>query len=268
MLLVITQSEVMDLSDWDLRFGGIQRLYGKKDFAKIQAGHVAVIGLGGVGSWAAEALARTGVGRMTLVDFDDICVSNTNRQLHAVQDQVGRLKTLSMQERLMAINPQLQVHVIDAPYDRDTEAEIFKEPFSGVVDAIDHGLTKFELILACKERRIPIVISGTAGGRLDPSQIKTDDLSKSQEDPMLSAVRKKLRQRGGYPRKGKMGLACVFTTEKPRYSDSHGEIQFDKPKEFNKPLDCSTGFGTTTPVTGTFGFCLSHLMIQELLHSN
>ncbi len=265
MLLVITQNEVTDLSEMDLRFGGIQRLYGKKAFVKIQQAHIAVIGLGGVGSWAAEALARTGIGHMTLVDFDDICVSNTNRQLHALQDQVGRPKTLAMKERLMGINPQLQVNVIDAPYERDTEAEIFKQSYSGVVDAIDHGLTKFELILACKERRIPIVISGTAGGRLDPSQIKTDDLAKSQEDPMLSAVRKKLRQRGGYPRKGRMGLPCVFTTEKPRYSDSQGEILFEKPKEFNKPLDCSTGFGTTTPVTGTFGFCLSHLMILEIL---
>ncbi len=251
----------------DHRFGGIQRLYGGVGFAKIQKSHIAVIGLGGVGSWAVEALARTGVGRLTLVDFDDICLSNVNRQLHAMDGHIGQLKTKALAERVQKINPQIEVQVIDEAFSRETESLIFSDAYDGVVDALDHAYTKFDLVVACRERNIPVVLSGAAGGRLDPSQIKTGDLSKSAEDQMLAAVRKKLRQRAGFPRKGSMGVPCVYTTETPVYIGAEGCISETKPEDFNKPLDCSTGFGTVTHITGSFGFNLSYLVVREILKS-
>ena len=255
------------MNNLDHRFGGIQRLYGQDQFKTIQSAHIAVIGLGGVGSWTVEALARTGVGHLTLVDFDDICISNTNRQIHALQETVGKLKTQVLQERVAKINPAATVTCLDLPYDKDNESEIFNAPFDGMVDAIDHAYTKYYMALACRERKIPLVLSGSAGGRLDPSQIKTADLSRTVEDQMLAALRKKLRQRAHFPRKGPMGLSCVFSTESAFYSDSDGCVTDQKPADFNKPLDCATGFGTVTHITGTFGFMLSHLILQKVLQT-
>jgi tRNA A37 threonylcarbamoyladenosine dehydratase len=226
---------------------------------------MAVIGLGGVGSWAVEALARSGLGALTLVDFDDICLSNTNRQLHAHSQSVGQLKSRELKKRLLLINPDIKVSIVDDAYSRETEALVFEKPFDLVVDAIDFGLTKYDLILACRERRIPLVLSGAAGGRSDFSKIRVGDLAQSEEDPMLASLRKKLRRDAGFPRKGKMGLSCVYSVEKPKFFNKQGEITLEKPEAFKRPLDCSTGFGTITHVTGSFGFALSHLAIETLL---
>lgn len=251
-------------NELDLRFGGIQRLYGFEAFRKIQSSHCAVIGLGGVGSWAAEALVRTGVGHLTLVDFDDICVSNTNRQLHAMEGAIGQMKGLALKERFFKINPDLKVNYIDEAYGKETESLIFSHSYDVVIDAIDHGPTKFDLVLAAQKHSIPIVVSGAAGGRWDFSKIRVDDLSKTSQDPMLARLRGRLRREARFPRKGKMKIPCVYTLERASFVDRAGEVIEDKPEDFNKPLDCATGFGTATHVTGTFGFALAHLAIDFL----
>jgi len=253
------------MENFDIRFGGIQRLYGLENFEKIQKSHVCVIGLGGVGSWTVEALARTGVGKITLVDFDDICVSNTNRQLHAQKENVGKMKTQALKERILLINPEVEVETFDEPFGEDTEESIFKSNFSVVVDSLDHNLTKFILVQACSKRKIPVVMSGSAGGRSDFTKIEVGDISLSREDAMLASIRKKLRQRGGFPRKGKMGIPCVFSGEKTKFMNFEGCITYDRPENFNKPLDCATGLGTATHVTGGFGFALADLAVQALL---
>lgn len=253
--------------DFDLRFGGIQRLYGKKAFQVLQKAHICIVGLGGVGSWAVESLARTGLGELTLVDFDDICVSNTNRQIHASKDQIGKMKTQALKERLLQINPQLKVHEIQEAYSLDTDAKIFSSQYDGVIDAMDDLRNKFHLVLSCKQQGIPLVIAGAAGGRRDPSQIQVADLSKTKEDPMLATLRKNLRRKANFPRQGRFDLPSVFSTEKPRFMDSAGCMSTIKPDDFNKPLDCATGFGTVSHVTAVFGFMLSHLLIESLIKS-
>lgn len=253
-------------SPFDIRFGGIQRLFGQKAFEKIQASHILVVGLGGVGSWAVEALVRSGVGELTLVDFDDICVSNSNRQIHTLKQTVGQFKTETLKERVLQINPECQVNIISEAYNRETENQIFSKHFDGAIDGIDHGLSKYHLVMACRERQIPVVTVGAAGGRINPGLVQCADLSRSHEDPMLSILRKDLRRNGGLPREGSMGVACVFSTEKPRYF-LDGKITSEKPENYKKPLDCQSGFGTASFVTGTFGFLATQKILEKVTES-
>ena len=250
--------------NYALRFGGIKRLVGEADQQKIAQGHILVVGLGGVGSWVTEALARSGVGALTLVDFDDICITNTNRQSHALTESIGRQKTQVLKERLLSINPELQIDLIGEPYSRDIESEVFSRPFDGVIDCIDKSITKEHLIVACRGRGIPVVVAGSAAGRIDPTAIRLDDLSNSCEDSLLSLIRKNLRRQYGFPRKDKMNISCVFSTEKAKYWGENGEIQLEKPQGHNRPLDCSTGMGTISTVTGTFAFFLAHQALKDL----
>lgn len=250
--------------DIEFRFSGLRRLYGAEDFQKIARGHVLVVGLGGVGSWTVESLVRSGVGTITLVDFDDICVSNTNRQLHALDGNVGKLKTHALLERAKKINPHVNVNVIDEAYSPETEDLLFTRPVDVVVDAIDRSLTKFHLVRACQVRKIPVVVAGSAGGRWDPSLIQKADLSKCSEDKLLAILRKDLRRQANFPRKGTMGVSCVFSTEKIKFVGGDGQVSLEKPDHFRKTLDCTTGLGTVTHVTGTFGFFLGHLAIEKL----
>lgn len=251
----------------NFRFGGIARLYGAQGLERLFASHVAVIGLGGVGSWTVEALARSGVGQLTLVDFDDICVSNTNRQVHAISPHVGHMKTGVLKERVSMIHPQCQVHCLEDPYSEKLNPRLFSHKPDIIIDTMDQFLAKRDLALACRERDVPLIVAGAAGGRHDPSAIRSGDLSKSCEDPMLAHLRKRLRQKHGFPRKGKMGVDCVFSIEKPRYPNPRGEITSVKPEQFKKPLDCASGFGTVTWVTGSFGFQCAHLSVQRLLQN-
>ena len=154
--------------DYAFRFGGIERLYGRKALNAFRNAHIAIVGLGGVGSWAAESLARSGLGTITLIDMDDICVSNTNRQLHALQGQYGRTKTDAMAERLRAINPQADIRVHFGFLTTKNVAELITEDMTGVVDAIDSVQAKAALIAHCQRRKIPIVCAGGAGGADGP----------------------------------------------------------------------------------------------------
>lgn len=246
------------------RFGGISRIFGEKGLQKINSSRVLVVGLGGVGSWSVEALARSGVGTLVLCDFDDICVSNTNRQLHALDGEIGKQKTLALKDRVKKINPEIQVEVFDEPFGLENQHKIFEMKYDCVIDAIDHAHTKLFLAKACQNKQVPEVVVGSAGGRMDPTKIQCTDLSKASEDPLLSILRKDLRRQAGFPRKGKMGIDCVYSLEKPLYPVGCDEFTREKPESFKKPLDCSTGFGTLTHITGTFGFMAAHACLQSL----
>lgn len=239
------------------RFGGIARLYGQAALTQFAAAHVCVVGIGGVGSWAAEALARSGVGQITLIDLDDICITNTNRQLHALQQTVGALKVEVMAERIRGINPECQVTLLDDFVTADNLAEHIHSGFDYVIDAIDSLKAKVALIAFCKYRKIPIIVAGGAGGQTDPTQIRIADLSKTVMDPLAARVRSDLRRLHHFSKdpKRKFGVDCVFSTEQLRYPDGHGGVCSAKAQsDGNMKMDCASGFGATTVVTGTFGF--------------
>ena len=178
--------------DFDLRFGGIARLYGTAALARFRKARVAVIGIGGVGSWTVEALARSGIGHLTLVDLDEICVTNVNRQLHAMDGQIGKQKTEAMAERVRAIHPTCEIEILPTFFGEKNFAEILDRGFDAVVDAIDTVRQKTLLLAECVRRGIPVVTCGAAGGRRDPSRIGVDDLSKSANDALLEFLADKL----------------------------------------------------------------------------
>lgn len=254
------------------RFFGIARLYGKLGLVAIQKANVLVIGIGGVGSWIVEGLARSGVGQIALMDHDDICVSNTNRQIHALDGNVGKLKVNIMAERVYKINPECKVKIIPELFTAEIAERILFTEYDYVVDAIDSVRAKCELLSACHKKNIPVITMGGAGGRKNPSRIQVVDLSQSKDDALLKYVRRNLRQHFNFPKLGnkKFKIPCVYSDEQPVYLQDDGCVGFDKPDVFLKPLDCETGFGTATHITATFGFfAVAHVLdqITKKLHS-
>src|SRR5690606_38180191 len=210
----------------DQRFGGIARLYGREGLERLRAAHVAVVGIGGVGSWAAEALARSGVGEISLFDLDDVCITNTNRQLHALDGTVGRPKVEVMAERIRAINPVCRVNAVADFVTRDSMAEHITERQYFVIDCIDSVQAKAALIAWCKRRKIGIVTTGGAGGQIDPTQIRIADLTKTYNDPLAAKVRSLLRLDYGFSRTPgrNYSVPCVFSTEQLRYPKPDGGV--------------------------------------------
>lgn len=249
------------------RFSGIQRLYGKQEAEILRKAHVCVIGIGGVGCWIAESMARCGVGQITLIDWDDVCLSNSNRQLHAMNGTVGRSKVDVMSDRIALINPECQVSPVREFFTEKNYEEILSTKFDYVFDAIDGLSAKCLLINACKERKIPLIVSGGAGGRMNPSMIEIDDMSKSHGDPLLSKVRSKLRKEYRFPRnlKKKFKVPCAFSPEQPVYPQADGCVANQKPEGNNMKLDCFSGFGTATFITGTFGFLMAGYAIKDMI---
>ena len=251
----------------DERFGGALRLHGPEGFARLQSAHVAIVGIGGVGSWTAEALARAGVGHITLIDGDDICVSNVNRQVHALNSTVGQMEVDVMAERLLAINPKLSVRAEPLFLTETTSERLDLPSFDGVVDAIDRIKWKCWLLDWCRTHNLPVVTTGGAGGRMDPSQVQVADLARSYHDPLLAKVRKELRQKHGFPRNTKklLGISAVFSPEPIRWPKNEitGDCKVPEAGEHLR-LDCATGYGTAGFVTGTFGFLSAGRMIQLL----
>ncbi len=243
-------------SEYDNRFGGIRRLYGNSVTDFFRAAHVCVIGIGGVGSWAAEALARSGIGQITLIDLDDICITNTNRQIHALQGTVGQPKTEVMAQRIRLINPECQVHEIEDFITRDNIAELITAQFDYVIDAIDAVKEKAALIAHCRYRKIPLITVGGAGGQIDPTKIEVTDLSKTLHDPLAARVRSSLRREYGFSKTGrKFGVECVFSQEQLVYPQPDGTVCQQKNLEAGQVrLDCAGGFGASTCVTASFGF--------------
>ncbi|MGO1542627.1 MAG: tRNA threonylcarbamoyladenosine dehydratase [Luteimonas sp.] len=256
--------------DWTDRFGGIDRLYGSGALARLSQAHVAVIGLGGVGSWAAEALVRSGVGRLTLVDADDLCLSNTNRQLPALDGQYGRGKAEAMAERCLAINPRAAVDPVASFLTPSNLDDLLDRGFDLVLDACDSFRTKVEAIAWCRRRKLPVVTVGSAGGRVDPSLVRVRDLSRTEHDAMLALVRKKLRADFNFPRGPKryFGVSAVYSLENVRYPQADGSVSGLRPKldpAAALKLDCGAGLGAATHVTGTFAFVAVGRALEILL---
>ncbi len=244
------------------RFGGIARLYGVARAERLAAARVAVVGIGGVGSWAAEALARSGVGTIILMDMDELCITNTNRQIHALGEAYGRPKVDEMAARIRLINPAAQVVPLFAFYSVAQPERLFDAEPEVVIDAIDVMRPKAHLIAECRRRGVPIVTCGGAGGRIDASRISVADLARTCGDNMLSVLRKVLRQDYMFPLADKapdIGIPCVYSPEKPRFPRCDGSVSCERePGQKNEggrgPIGCASGFGSATHVTGTFGF--------------
>lgn len=252
------------LDNYEQRFGGIGRLYGKVALQKLSQAHVCVIGIGGVGFWIVEALARTGVGQISMIDMDDICVTNINRQIHALSGSVGQLKTEVMKQRVMLINPQCKVNIIDDFISPDNLADCLQCNYDYVIDAIDNVRTKAALIAYCKRHKIRIITVGGAGGKTDPSQIQIADLTKTIQDPLAAKVRSVLRKEYGFNQNGKrkFGIDCVFSSQQLIFPKVDGDC------EVSATMNCANGFGAVTMVTATFGFFAASRVIDKLLSKN
>ncbi len=251
------------------RFGGIARLYGEAGLRALGQAHVCVVGVGGVGSWTVEALARSGVGALTLVDLDEVCVTNVNRQLPALDGGFGKFKVAELAKRVAAINPDCQVQARTEFFNDKTGGALLADGFDFVVDAIDNFANKALLIADCRERDIPVITSGAAGGRRDGTRAEVADLAKSTNDPLLAKVRMQLRREHGFPRDGKrMRVPCVFSPEPPVYPKTDGTVCASRREAGESAtslkLNCEWGFGAATFVTGAFGFAAAGEVIRRL----
>lgn len=260
----------MTENDSHLRFGGIARLYGQQALERFLKARVAVIGIGGVGSWAVESLARSGVGYLTLVDLDEICVTNVNRQLHAMDGQIGRQKTDAMADRAHAIHPGCHVEIIPTFFTERNAAEILDRGFDAVLDAIDSVKHKALLVAECKRRGIPVVTCGGAGGRRDPTRIRVTDLAYSGKDALLHQLRRTLRNDHGFPKTpinskpDPLGIDAVFSDEPPLFPQCDGSVSCERPEGTNLRLSCESGYGTATHVTATFGLIAAGRVLEAL----
>ena len=249
-------------ADLSRRFGGIKRLYGETALNRFQNAHVCVVGIGGVGSWAAEALARSAIGRITLIDLDMVAESNVTRQIHALGDTFGKAKTDAMAERILAINPSCIVSAIEDFVSQDNLAQMLDKGFDYVIDAIDNVRTKAAMIAWCKAHDTPIITSGGAGGQIDPTRIEITDLTRTIQDPLLSKVRSVLRKEYGFSRdpKKKFGVPAVFSSEPLRYPESGAACE-EAPTLTG--LNCA-GYGSSVCVTGPFGLFAAGEVLRHL----
>ncbi len=252
------------------RFGGIARLYGQAALERFHASRVAVIGVGGVGSWAVEALARSGIGHLTMVDLDEICITNVNRQLHAMDGQIGRLKTEAMADRALAIHPACEVVIVPKFFNEKSAAEILDAGFDAVIDAIDTTRHKTLLVAECHRRGIYAVTCGGAGGRRDPTRIRVTDLAHSGKDPLLLQLRRSLRNDHGFPKTPRgqepalFHIDAVYTDEPPWYSQCDGEVTRERPDETSHRLNCTSGFGSATHLVASFGLIAAGRVLDRL----
>jgi tRNA A37 threonylcarbamoyladenosine dehydratase len=241
----------------DSRFAGIERLYSAEGMERLRQAKVCVVGIGGVGSWAVEALARSGVGHITMVDLDDVCVSNINRQLHALDGTVGLPKVTVMAERIRAINPDCEARPIQEFFNMETADAILENRFDWVFDAVDQVPNKCLLIARCRERGIPVISSGGAGGRKNPQEIQIADLAQTAHDALLQQTRKRLRDEHGFPREKKalFNIPCVYSREPAMYPGGC---------EAGERKNCDNGYGAASFVTGAFGFVAASYIVSNI----
>ncbi len=262
------------------RFDRMGRLVGDTAMAKLMSSHVMIVGLGGVGSWAAESLVRSGVGHVTLVDFDEICVTNFNRQIHALQGLVGEKKANVLAERLQKINPQAKIFPIVNFYNARLGDEIFAESINAhgkrpdyVIDAIDSVTPKCHLLARCRDEKIPVITSTGSGGRMDPTRIKVTDLSETQVDPLARSVRRILRDQHGFPDHGTFGIPAIYSDEP---ATAPVELKYDNGKGFrcvcpqgqNEFFNCDNRnviMGNASFVTGAFGLVAASRVVKDLV---
>ena len=255
------------MDEYSARFGGIARLYGTTALEKLREAHVAIVGVGGVGSWTAGALARPGVGHLTLVGLDEVCITNTNRQIHALDGAVGKAKVDELAARITKINPDCEVIAYQQFFTEETAELILLGGFSYLVDAIDGLSNKCLMIAQCRERNIPIITCGAAGGRRDGTAVRVADLNRAKYDKLLFKVRKQLRQKHGFQRgTKKFGVACVYSAEPVMYPQADGTVcKAKEDSEGSMKLDCEGGLGAATQVTGAFGFAAAGFVVGELV---
>jgi tRNA A37 threonylcarbamoyladenosine dehydratase len=245
--------------DLERRFGGLRRLHGEAAYARLRAARVAVVGLGGVGSWAVEALARSGVAALTLIDLDHIAESNINRQVQALGTTLGKAKAQALAERVADIHPGCRVHTVEAFAGADNWPALLPQPVDALVDACDQVRAKQALAAWALRERAAFVCVGAAGGKLLAQAVEIDDLAAATHDPLLAALRQRLRQHDGAPRKGAIGLRCVFSRESVRRPEGpEGECDVEG------NLNCH-GYGSSVTVTATFGFAAAGEVIGQLL---
>lgn len=246
------------------RFGAMGRLYGEKKFSRFKGSHIAVIGVGGVGSWTAEALCRSGIGELTLIDLDEVCVSNTNRQLHALSHTVGQTKVSVLKERLQQINPTVVINSVEDFLTSETISTLLNERMTVVVDAIDSLKNKAILADYCKKNGHKLVTVGGAGGKMDPTLIRIRDLSESTQDSLLKRLKKKLRRDFDFDKTGPMNITAVYSEERAVFPNEQGETCFKKDlaDKTQAKLDCATGMGTASFATGAFGFAAAKAAID------
>jgi tRNA A37 threonylcarbamoyladenosine dehydratase len=256
--------------DANRRFGGLARLYGDDGLARLRGAHVAVIGIGGVGSWVAEALARSAVGRLTLIDLDNVAESNTNRQVHALDGNYGKPKVAAMAERIVAINPACQLTLVEDFVELDNLDVMLGAGFDWVVDAIDSVRVKTALIAWCVAHKQRLITVGGAGGQIDPTRIRIDDLARTIQDPLLAKVRAQLRKQHGFVRgpKAKFNVPAVYSDEPLQYPEAvcaPGGV----PDAVGGPqgLNCA-GFGSSMCVTATFGMAAAAHVLKRVALKN
>ena len=249
----------MEDIDFNRRFGGVERLYGKNTLDLFQKAHVCVIGIGGVGSWAAEALARNAIGQLTLIDLDHIAESNINRQIHALSHTLGKSKVLAMKERILEINPLCHVHIVDDFISNENVAALIKKNFDVVIDAIDQASIKTGLALHALNEKIPLVMTGGAGGRIDPSLIKIADLSLTHGDRLTAKIRHDVKKALQLKESQKVGIDVIFTDEVMQKPEEACEVD-----EALTGLHCG-GYGSSVMVTATFGFMAASVALKKLL---
>jgi tRNA A37 threonylcarbamoyladenosine dehydratase len=251
----------------DQRFGGIARLYGAEALDKLGESHVAIAGIGGVGSWAAESLARSGVGEITLIDLDDVCITNTNRQIHAMSDTIGVAKVEAIAERIRKINPACTINLVEDFVTPSNVQTLLTSNMDAVIDAIDSIKAKAAIIAHCKRNKIPVVTVGGAGGQVDPTKVTRGDLAKTIQDPLAAKLRSELRRFYNFSKnpKRRFQVECIYSTEQLRYPQPDGSVCFNKSAmENGTRLDCAGGFGAVVTVTATFGMFAAASVINRL----
>ena len=257
-------------SSYQNRFAGLARIFGDNALPALQRAHFCVVGIGGVGSWAAEACARSGIGHITLIDHDDIDIGNTNRQVHTLNSSINRVKVEVLRERILDINPECDCSAVDDLVTRGNIDKFNFAQFDYVIDAIDHVSHKLSLMHHCRRNKIRCVSTGGAGGRSDPTKIEIKDLTLCFNDPLLAKVRSHLRQQLDYSRNPsrRYAMDCVFSTEQALYPAANGAVSHAKPSSPERTtLDCDTGIGSFVGVTACFGFTAASHAIRKYLKS-
>jgi tRNA threonylcarbamoyladenosine dehydratase len=245
-----------DDADLERRFGGLRRLYGESHYRRLRGLTLAVIGVGGVGSWAAEALARSGVAALVLIDLDQVAESNVNRQVQALSATLGQAKVLALQDRVAQIHPGCRVHPVEAFVEPSNWPSVLPTPVNAVIDACDQVRAKAALAAWAREAGVPLVCVGAAGGKRHPQRVEVDDLAEVTHDPLLASLRQRLRRDHGAPRSGPIGLRCVFSREAVVLPDA--ECASDG------TLNCH-GYGSSVAVTATFGMTAAATALEAAL---
>ena len=248
----------IDTEDLQRRFAGLERLYGMQGAARIRAAHVVVVGIGGVGSWTAEALARSGVAELTLVDLDHIAESNINRQIHALSTTVGQAKIEAMRDRIALINPESKVNCIDEFVEQENWLQLIPATADAVIDACDQVKAKTAMAAFARANKQCFITVGAAGGKRHAHKVDIDDLSATTHDPLLAQLRYRLRKQHGAPKEGKrIGVHCVFSREAVAPPDASCAIEGDG------TLNCH-GYGSVVSVTSAFGMCAAGWVLEQI----